>query len=153
MTIQKRTEVERVIGWVDERTGAAELTRTVLRKVFPDHWSFLLGEIALFAYVVLVATGVFLTFFFTADTRPVIYDGPYVPLRGAEVSAAWEQIRRDNPHIKYHSARRGYVACTATPASMRADFRVLDKVTIRDLPVKTGGSLVVEAGRPGSVAD
>jgi len=72
---------------------------------------------------------------------------------GAEVSAAWEQIRRDNPHIKYHSARRGYVACTATPASMRADFRVLDKVTIRDLPVKTGGSLVVEAGRPGSVAD
>src|SRR3954470_15168043 len=75
MTTAKRTEVERVIGWVDERTGAAELTRTVLRKVFPDHWSFLLGEIALFAYVVLVATGVFLTFFFTADTRPVTYDG------------------------------------------------------------------------------
>jgi alkaline phosphatase D len=72
---------------------------------------------------------------------------------GAELSAAWEQIRRDNPHIKYHSARRGYVACTATPASIRADFRVLDKVTIRDLPIKTGGSLVVEAGRPGSVAD
>jgi alkaline phosphatase D len=72
---------------------------------------------------------------------------------GADVSAGWEKIRGDNPHITYHSARRGYVACTATPASMRADFRVLDKVTIRDLPVKTGGSLVVEAGRPGSVAD
>ncbi|MFL5716592.1 MAG: cytochrome bc complex cytochrome b subunit [Chloroflexota bacterium] len=94
MTTAKRTEVERVIGWVDERTGAAELTRTVLRKVFPDHWSFLLGEIALFAYVVLVATGVFLTFFFTADTRPVTYDGPYAPMRGAEVSAAFDSVMR-----------------------------------------------------------
>ena len=71
---------------------------------------------------------------------------------GADVSATWEQIRRDNPHIKYHSARRGYVACTATPGSMRADFRVLEKVTMRDLPVTTAGSLVVEAGRPGSVS-
>jgi ubiquinol-cytochrome c reductase cytochrome b subunit len=66
----------------------------VLRKVFPDHWSFLLGEIALFCYVVLVATGVFLTFFFTADTRTVSYDGPYRALRGAEVSAAFDSVMR-----------------------------------------------------------
>src|SRR3954462_353289 len=94
MTTARRTEVERVIGWVDERTGAAELTRTGLRKGFPDHWSFLLVEVPLFAYVVLAATGVFLTFFFTADTRPVTYDGPYVPLRGAEVSAAFDSVMR-----------------------------------------------------------
>ncbi len=72
---------------------------------------------------------------------------------GAEVSAGWEPIRRDNPHIKYHSARRGYVACTATPSSMRAEFKVLDRVSVPDLPTRIGGALVVEAGRPGSVAD
>ena len=69
---------------------------------------------------------------------------------GTDVSAAWPKIRGDNPHIKYHSARRGYIACTATPQAMRADFKVLDKVTVRDAPVRTDGSLVVEAGRRGS---
>jgi alkaline phosphatase D len=69
---------------------------------------------------------------------------------GSEVSAVWDKIRGDNPHIKYHSARRGYIACTATPRAMRADFKVLDKVTVRDAPIRTGGSLVVEAGRRGS---
>jgi len=62
--------------------------------VFPDHWSFLLGEISLFCYVILVATGVFLTFFFSADSRPTTYDGPYAPLQGAEVSAAFDSVMR-----------------------------------------------------------
>jgi alkaline phosphatase D len=69
---------------------------------------------------------------------------------GADVSAVWDQIRPDNPHIKYHSARRGYVACTATPALMRADFRILERVTVPDSPDRIGGSLVVEAGKPGA---
>jgi alkaline phosphatase D len=69
---------------------------------------------------------------------------------GAEVTATWERIRGDNPHIKYHSARRGYIACTATPATMRADFTVLERVTVPDAPDRVGGSLVVEAGRPGA---
>jgi alkaline phosphatase D len=69
---------------------------------------------------------------------------------GSDVSAVWERIRGDNPHIRYHSARRGYIACTATPKTMQADFKVLDKVTVQDLPIRTGGSLVVEAGRRGS---
>jgi alkaline phosphatase D len=68
---------------------------------------------------------------------------------GAEVSANWEAIRGDNPHIKYHSARRGYIACTATPASLRAEFKVFDRVTVPDAPERTGGTLVTEAGRPG----
>ena len=72
---------------------------------------------------------------------------------GAEVAATWEQIRPDNPHIKYHSARRGYIACTATPSLMRADFKILDRVTTPDAPERTGGSLVVEAGQPGSMPD
>ena len=88
------TELDRIVGWLDERTGMAAFARAALRKVFPDHWSFLLGEIALFCYVILVATGVFLTFFFTADTRTVTYDGSYGPLRGADVSAAFDSVMR-----------------------------------------------------------
>ena len=68
----------------------------------------------------------------------------------SDTTPAWEQIKSDNPHIKYNSARRGYIACTATPATMRADFKVLDRVTVRDQPVRIGGSLVVEAGRRGA---
>ena len=88
------TELDRLVTWLDERTGFAGVARHALRKVFPDHWSFLLGEVALFCYVVLVATGVFLTFFFAADSRPVTYEGPYPPLRGAEVSAAFDSVMR-----------------------------------------------------------
>jgi ubiquinol-cytochrome c reductase cytochrome b subunit len=88
------TELDRVVGWLDERTGFARVARTVLRKVFPDHWSFLLGEIALFCYVILVLTGIFLTFFFSADSRPTVYDGPYVALHGSEVSAAFDSVMR-----------------------------------------------------------
>jgi alkaline phosphatase D len=69
---------------------------------------------------------------------------------GADVHASWERTRGDNPHIKYHSNRRGYIACTATPKTMHADFKILDSVTVADAPGRTGGSLVVEAGRPGA---
>ena len=69
---------------------------------------------------------------------------------GSDVSGNWDAVRSGIPHIRYHSARRGYVACTATPAAMRADFKILDRVTVQDAPIKVGGSLVVEAGRRGS---
>jgi alkaline phosphatase D len=72
---------------------------------------------------------------------------------GSEVSAAWERQRQINPHIKFHSNRRGYVACTATQQAMRAEFKVVDRVTIADQPVRTAGALVVEAGRPGGTTD
>jgi ubiquinol-cytochrome c reductase cytochrome b subunit len=82
------------VQWVDERVGAGHWARKALRKVFPDHWSFLLGEIALFAFVILLATGVFLTLFYRPDATKVIYDGPYLPLQGQEVSAAYESVMR-----------------------------------------------------------
>jgi alkaline phosphatase D len=66
---------------------------------------------------------------------------------GQDVGGSWERTRGDNPHIKYHSARRGYIACTATPKALRAEFKVLDRVTRLDAPVRVGGALVVEAGR------
>jgi quinol---cytochrome-c reductase cytochrome b subunit len=91
---EQPTELERLIGWIDERTGLAQVAHTTLRKVFPDHWSFLLGELALFSFIILVLTGVFLTFFFTADSRPVVYDGSYAPFQGQQVSAAFASVLR-----------------------------------------------------------
>src|SRR5215208_6620992 len=73
----------------DDRTGLARVARGFLDKIFPNHWSFLLGEIALYSFVVLVATGVYLTFFFDASSAPTVYDGSYAPLQGVEVSQAF----------------------------------------------------------------
>lgn len=81
-----------VFRWLDDRLGLAAWTRTGLRKVFPDHWTFLFGEVALFCLVVLVLTGVFLTLFYVPDATLVTYDGPYVPLHGARVSAAYRSV-------------------------------------------------------------
>jgi alkaline phosphatase D len=72
---------------------------------------------------------------------------------GSEVTPAWERLRARNPHLRLHSNRRGYVACTVTPATMRAEFRVIDRVTVPGAPVRTAGALVVEAGRPGATSD
>jgi ubiquinol-cytochrome c reductase cytochrome b subunit len=79
-----------LIRWTDERLGASPLLKKTLRYVFPDHWSFLLGEIALYAFVVLVATGTYLALFFTPSSAESIYQGPYAPLQGAQVSAAFQ---------------------------------------------------------------
>ncbi|GCB43548.1 cytochrome bc complex cytochrome b subunit [Streptomyces sp. NL15-2K] len=66
----------------------------LLRKAFPDHWSFLLGELALYSLVVLVLTGVWLTLFFRPEMTEVLYDGRYVPLRGVRMSAAFDSTVR-----------------------------------------------------------
>jgi ubiquinol-cytochrome c reductase cytochrome b subunit len=64
-----------IANYVDERTGAAKWLRKNLTKVFPDHWSFMLGEIALYSFIILLLTGVFLTFWFDPSQRDVIYHG------------------------------------------------------------------------------
>ena len=53
-----------VSNFIDERIGAGNFLKRNLRKIFPDHWSFLLGEVALYSFVILLLTGTFLTFFF-----------------------------------------------------------------------------------------
>ena len=63
--------------------------RKTLRYAFPDHWSFLLGEVALYAFIVLVATGVYLTLFFEPSTAKTVYHGSYAPLQGMEMSKAY----------------------------------------------------------------
>ncbi|HUN77579.1 MAG TPA: cytochrome bc complex cytochrome b subunit [Solirubrobacteraceae bacterium] len=80
------------VRFVDERTAAAPLLKKALRYLFPDHWSFLLGEIALYAFVVLIATGVYLALFFEPSLAKTVYHGPYAPLRGREMSEAYRSV-------------------------------------------------------------
>src|SRR6266545_6684749 len=91
---------ERTQNWLDERLGTTSFARVALRRVFPDHWSFLLGEIALYCLVVLIFTGVFMTFFYTPDTRGLVYNGPYAPLKGEQVSAAYNSTLRLSFEVK-----------------------------------------------------
>jgi ubiquinol-cytochrome c reductase cytochrome b subunit len=81
--------IGRLGRWVDDRLGVTRFTRSTLNKVFPDHWSFMLGEVALYAFVVLLVTGVFLTFFFDPSSKQVIYHGSYAPLEGVRMSEAY----------------------------------------------------------------
>src|SRR5215468_3319674 len=75
--------------YLDDRFHAARGVRAFLRKVFPDHWSFLLGEIALYSFIILLLTGTFLTLFFNPSMTDVVYHGSYVPLRGVHMSEAY----------------------------------------------------------------
>ena len=83
-----------ITGWasnyVDERTAISVVVREFGRKIFPDHWSFMLGEVSLYSFVVILLTGSFLTFFFQASMAEVTYNGAYVPLKGLQMSAAMQ---------------------------------------------------------------
>ena len=76
-------------NYIDERTSISGLVKELGRKVFPDHWSFMLGEVALYSFVVILLSGSFLTFFFQPSMAMVTYEGSYVPLKGIEMSAAY----------------------------------------------------------------
>jgi ubiquinol-cytochrome c reductase cytochrome b subunit len=86
--------VRRTTRWLDDRLGASSFARTALDKVFPDHWSFMLGEVALYCFVILVLTGIYLTFFFVPSSRDILYQGSYAPLHGVDVSEAYASVLR-----------------------------------------------------------
>lgn len=90
----RSTIVDRLSVYIDDRTSLAFVIRKFARKIFPDHWSFLLGEVALYSFVVIFISGVFLTFFFQASQAPIHYQGSYAPLKGVEMSAAMESTLR-----------------------------------------------------------
>jgi len=75
--------------WVDDRFHAARGARALARKIFPDHWSFLLGEIALYSFIILLLTGVFLTLWFQPSMTSVVYHGSYTRLDGVKMSQAY----------------------------------------------------------------
>lgn len=91
--MSEHSEVPKAVAgpsnWIDERLGAGHFLKRNMRKIFPDHWSFLLGEIALYSFLILLLTGTFLTFWFQPGMGHVVYDGPYAPLKGVMMSEAY----------------------------------------------------------------
>jgi ubiquinol-cytochrome c reductase cytochrome b subunit len=81
--------LRRLLDWADSRTGVAGTTRRYVDKIFPNQWSFLLGEVTLYSFIILVATGTWLAFFFQPSTAETIYDGSYAPLQGVAMSKAY----------------------------------------------------------------
>ncbi|MGV9274212.1 cytochrome bc1 complex cytochrome b subunit [Streptomyces griseosporeus] len=81
---------ERLADWADGRLGVYALAKSQMRKVFPDHWSFMLGEICLYSFLVLILTGVWLTLFFEPSAVDVTYHGSYEPLNGVIMTRAYE---------------------------------------------------------------
>ena len=82
--------IKKAVLFLEERTGQSSFVTKTLRYVFPDHWSFLIGEIALYCFVVLVGTGIFLTFFFDPSLAETVYEGSYAPLQGTRMSEAYK---------------------------------------------------------------
>ena len=76
-------------NYLDERLSLGGVLKNFGRKVFPDHWSFMLGEVAMYSFVVLLISGTFLTFFYQPSMASVHYEGSYAPLKGAEMSIAY----------------------------------------------------------------
>jgi ubiquinol-cytochrome c reductase cytochrome b subunit len=87
------------VAFFDERLGAGRGIRFLMSYVFPDHWSFLLGEIALYSFVTLIATGTFLALFFEPSLGHVVYHGGYGALQGEAVSAAYSSTLRLSSHV------------------------------------------------------
>lgn len=81
---------ERLADWADGRIGLYSLAKANLRKIFPDHWSFMLGEVALYSFLIIILTGVYLTFWFHPSMNDVVYHGPYAPLNGIHMSDAFK---------------------------------------------------------------
>jgi ubiquinol-cytochrome c reductase cytochrome b subunit len=86
--------IDRAYRWFDDRLHVASFSRSALRKIFPDNWSFMVGEIALYCFIVLVLTGTYLSFFFSPSAKEVVYDGSYVPLQGLHMTEAFNSSVR-----------------------------------------------------------
>ena len=81
---------EAAADWLDGRLGIYSAAKNNLRKIFPDHWSFMLGEICLYSFIILILTGIYLTLFFQPSMAEVVYHGSYTPLDGISMSEAYK---------------------------------------------------------------
>ena len=89
-TLQEpKTAIGKTANYLDERLTLGSFTKFFGRKIFPDHWSFMLGEVAMWSFIVVVITGTWLTFFFQPSMAHTYYDGSYAPLKGAEMTVAY----------------------------------------------------------------
>ncbi|MFD4558068.1 cytochrome bc complex cytochrome b subunit [Streptomyces sp. NPDC058469] len=86
---EKAPAGEKIADWADGRLGIYSLAKSNMRKIFPDHWSFMLGEVCLYSFIIIILTGVYLTLFFHPSMNEVTYHGSYVPLQGQLMSEAF----------------------------------------------------------------
>ncbi|MCX5201718.1 cytochrome bc complex cytochrome b subunit [Streptomyces sp. NBC_00237] len=86
---QKAPAGERVADWADGRLGIYSLAKSNMRKIFPDHWSFMLGEICMYSFIIIILTGVYLTLFFHPSMNEVVYHGSYAPMHGIRMTEAY----------------------------------------------------------------
>jgi ubiquinol-cytochrome c reductase cytochrome b subunit len=84
-----RTRQGKLGKWIDDRLNVAGPMRVQMNKVFPDHWSFMMGEIALYSFIILLLTGTYLTFFFDPSMADTVYNGRYIPMHGVTMSRAY----------------------------------------------------------------
>jgi ubiquinol-cytochrome c reductase cytochrome b subunit len=96
----RKNPVAGPVNWLDERIGLAGLAKKNLRKVFPDHWSFMLGEIALYSFIIVLITGVFLTFWYDPTMGETVYNGDFSMLRGLEMSRAYASTLEISSEIR-----------------------------------------------------
>ncbi|HVI20106.1 MAG TPA: cytochrome b N-terminal domain-containing protein, partial [Gaiellales bacterium] len=92
--------IRRAVAYVDRGTGSSPFLRKALRYAFPDHWSFLLGEVALYAFIVLVLTGTYLALFYRNSTVDVVYHGSYAPLQGQHMTDAYRSVLEISTTVK-----------------------------------------------------
>ncbi|WP_193106401.1 cytochrome bc complex cytochrome b subunit [Brachybacterium sp. FME24] len=86
--------------WLDQRLAGGGFVKFFARKIFPDHWSFMFGEVALYSFVILLISGTFLTMFFDPSMEEVTYSGPYTALQGAHMSRAFESTLEISFEVK-----------------------------------------------------
>ncbi|MFD3517322.1 cytochrome bc complex cytochrome b subunit [Streptomyces sp. NPDC058657] len=86
---QKAPAGERVADWADGRLGIYSLAKSNMRKIFPDHWSFMLGEICMYSFIIIILTGVYLTLFFHPSMNEIVYHGSYAPMHGIRMTEAY----------------------------------------------------------------
>jgi ubiquinol-cytochrome c reductase cytochrome b subunit len=84
-----RTSTGRIANFVDTRVGMSPIVKEFGRKIFPDHWSFMFGEVALYTFIILLISGTFLALWFDPSMAALEYDGSYVPMQGVVMSAAY----------------------------------------------------------------
>jgi ubiquinol-cytochrome c reductase cytochrome b subunit len=92
---------EKLLNWVDDRLGSSRWLRSAMDKIFPDHWSFMVGEIAMYSFVILVATGIYLALFYTPSSQLVVYHGPYAPLDGQKITEAYESVINISFNVRF----------------------------------------------------
>jgi ubiquinol-cytochrome c reductase cytochrome b subunit len=101
LTAQKRQKAEKsALDAVDERFGSSKFLQSAMDKIFPDHWSFMVGEISMYCFVVLLITGVYLALYYSPSQAIVVYHGSYAPLDGQTMSASYESVINISFHVR-----------------------------------------------------